>query len=102
MTAINREEVRAALEEGQIFVTWRKANGKEMTMTCTLNVEKMGRAITGTNDFLAHEVAVREANPDLQAVWSITDYGWKSFHWDRLVSWTTDIPAEDPNPTVNP
>ena len=96
----DRDALRTALQEGVVEVVFTKVNGVQRTVRGTIKPEEI-RVLSATPDKLAHEKAVRAANPDVQPVWDTENSGWRSFRWDRVVSWTTDFEV-DPDPVVNP
>jgi esterase/lipase superfamily enzyme len=84
--AIMKEKVLKALHSGICVITFTKKNGEERVMSCTLNEE-----------FLPEQIDIEEAiqkkkpNSEVLAVWD-TDIGdWRSFRWDSLKDFKTEI-----------
>ena len=90
---VNRTELDTALRDTIVKVTFTKVNGKERTIYGTLAEEHI-RVLTGATDKLAHEKAVRAANPEVQPIWDTETGGWRSFRWDNVTEWTTDYVRE--------
>lgn len=84
--AIMKEKVLDALHKGICKITFIKKNGEERIMSCTLNEE-----------FLPKQTKIedgeqkRKPNPDALAVWDTDVDGWRSFRWDSLKDFATEI-----------
>lgn len=77
---ITPENIRTALREGIIFVTFTKLDGTERTIKCSLNqayipLEKMPK--TTDNQ--------RSDSDNTIAVWDIENEGWRSFRTDKVI-----------------
>jgi len=96
----DQQALRTALQEGVVEVVFTKVNGVQRTIRGTIKPEEI-KTLTAKANKLEHEETVRAANPAVQPVWDTENGGWRSFRWDRMVSWTTDFEV-DPDPAVNP
>lgn len=86
MEVLDKDTIREKLHNTICKVTFTKVNGEERIMYCTLN-EGMIPAETSTS-----EVArTKKENPEVQAVYDVKAPGWRSFRWDSLKDFTSEI-----------
>jgi hypothetical protein len=72
-----REWFRGVLVEQEVTVTFRKADGDQREMRCTLQESQIPKIVTENK-------TSRKYNPDICVVWDIALQQWRSFRWDRL------------------
>jgi hypothetical protein len=71
-------ELKDALSRGSVTVRFRKVNGEERIMNCTLNPSVVPQYVgTGTS---------RKKSDGVIAVWDLDNSGWRSFRVDSLIS----------------
>ena len=76
-----REELMETLKKGVAIVTFKKLNGDERTMPCTLLSAFLPPA---TKDDAITQKKVREISDKVCAVWAIESKGFRSFRYDRV------------------
>ena len=70
--------VKSALLTGPTTVVFKKIDGTERTMKCTLNEALLPkRELTESN---------RKVNDDIQTVFDLELNQWRSFKWDNFIS----------------
>lgn len=80
----HKTDLKAALREGTVSVTFRKVDGNKRVMSCTLK-EDLIPANPGKDPHAkANE---RQPNDAVQAVYDISKDGWRSFRWQNVISW---------------
>lgn len=67
-------------------VTFTKANGEERTMYCTLN-ETMIPKVEQTSE----TKRTKKSNPDVQAVYDVNVADWRSFRWDSIKEFKSEM-----------
>lgn len=82
---IQKEYVRGALFTGKTQVVFRKANGEERTMICTLNEDLIPKPEVKLEEETKPK-KVKKENPDVQAVWDLEKESWRSFRFDSVIS----------------
>ena len=81
---MTKEDIVALLKEGPVPIEFKKVNGEVRFMLCTLDDKVIPPTNTTLEGQLQEEERKRE-NPDVLAVWSVDDYGWRSFRWENLL-----------------
>ena len=79
--AVNRSEMIQELHDRNCKVIFRKVDGTERTMICTLN-----EGAIDNGDVAKREVKSR--NDNVIAVWDVENKGWRSFRVDSVISFT--------------
>ena len=82
-----KDEVKESLKKGLVEVTFKKLNGDERVMVCTLNEDLTPPA--KKEDPLSQK-KVRAVNEEVQVVYDVEKDGWRSFRWDSFVSARVD------------
>ena len=77
-----KNEVKESLKKGLVEVTFKKLNGDERVMVCTLNEDLTPPA--KKEDPLSQK-KVRAVNEEVQVVYDVEKDGWRSFRWDHLL-----------------
>lgn len=70
--------LKELLKTNVVQVVFTKVNGEKRTMNCTLQ-----------STFLPESVEKEETRKESDTsivVWSVDDYGWRSFRWESIVS----------------
>jgi hypothetical protein len=78
---ISKQEITEALSERVVTVKFKKVNGEERTMLCTL-LSSIVPKIHGEPDRIEKE---RKENPDVVAAWDVEKKGWRSFRIDSIL-----------------
>ena len=65
------------LHYGEVTVVFKKKDGEERTMKCTLNSELVPQTEKKTE-------RVKEVNEDVCPVYDIEKQGWRSFRYDSI------------------
>ena len=86
METLEKDSIIETLHETICKVTFTKVNGEERIMYCTLN-ESM---IPKTEDATEAKRTKKE-NPEVQAVYDVKAAGWRSFRWDSVKEFTSEL-----------
>jgi hypothetical protein len=78
-----REELMETLHKEVAVVTFKKLNGDERTMPCTLIPQFLPPA---KKDDAITQKKVREVSDKVCAVWAIESKGFRSFRYDRVTN----------------
>lgn len=73
-----QQQIRDALQQGEVKITFIKADGTRREMLATVSSNIVPATVTESTR------APREPNPNVCHVWDIEAQGWRSFRWDRL------------------
>lgn len=82
----DKEAIENKLRETICKVSFTKANGENRVMHCTLNESMLPEQID-----LEEAVQKKKPNPDVLAVWDVENNGWRSFRWDSLKEFNTEL-----------
>lgn len=77
----SKQDIMKALSERIVTVKFKKVNGEERTMKCTL-LSSIVPQIHNTQDRIEKE---RRENPDVVAAWDVEKNGWRSFRVDSIL-----------------
>ena len=80
ITESQREEIKKALKESIVRITFEKKDGTNRVMLATLRKEYV-------EPNLKPNAEHRKQNPDVCCVFDIEKDGFRSFRWDSLISW---------------
>ena len=81
----SREALKAELAKGAVTVVFKKLDGTERMMNCTLSDDVVPLLdTTGVKQ-------KRTPNADVLAVWDIDNNGWRSFRYDSVIY--TTVPS---------
>lgn len=75
MTTYSKDEISSILHKGVATVSFKKVDGSDRIMECTLNVvllEDVDMPVKKTD-------RVKTSNNDVLSVWDTTAKGWRSF-----------------------
>lgn len=78
-----RDELMETLRKEVAIVTFKKLNGDERTMPCTLIPEFLPPA---KKDDPMSQKKVREVSDKVCAVWAVESKGFRSFRYDRVTN----------------
>jgi len=80
MTTYTRTELKSALQQGIIKVSFEKVNGETRIMDCTLQNQLLNEAKmpSKTTD------RIKKQNEDVLSVWDVNAEGWRSFRVDKV------------------
>ena len=82
----DKNEIIEQLHNGICKVVFTKVNGEERVMSCTLNEEILPEIVKEIE-----EKAPRKKSEDSLAVWDTDKGAWRSFRWDSLKDFETEI-----------
>lgn len=71
-----RDQVRAALQKGEVAVTFTKADGSQRVLRGTTSLTYIPAS--------QHPKGTKPENPEVQPVWDLDKGEWRSFRWDRV------------------
>ena len=77
MEKITREYMISRLQENTCRVIFKKTNGEERDMVCTLMPDKVPTTKSTKES---------KPNPDIVAVWDLDKEGWRSYRVENVVS----------------
>ena len=80
MTKINKDTLKANLQNGFGTIIFTKADGSERTMKCTLKADLLPVVE------IKEGVKVKVENPEVLSVWDLESEGWRSFRIDSIIS----------------
>jgi hypothetical protein len=80
----NRDEMIEQLRQRNCRVIFKKVNGEERDMICTLQEDVLPAA---TKDPITQK-KVREVNPEVLAVWDVNKEAFRSFRVENVVSFS--------------
>ncbi len=87
-----KETVLAGLHAGPVSLVFKKADGSERTMKCTLAPSLLPPL--PLNEGQA-ERAARKKNPDVCPVRDLDKAAWRSFRWDSLIVMSVEKQVSD-------
>ena len=76
---ISKENINALLKEAVIAVKFKKVDGTERLMHCTLLADRI----------VPHEKTTdreKKINEDVASVWDVEKDAWRSFRYDSVIS----------------
>jgi hypothetical protein len=76
---ISKENINALLKEAVISVKFKKVDGTERLMRCTLLADRI----------VAHEKTTdreKKINEDVISVWDVEKDAWRSFRYDSVIA----------------
>ena len=76
---ISKENINALLKETVIAVKFKKTDGTERLMKCTL----LSQYITPHENKTGRE---KKINEDVVSVWDVEKEGWRSFRYDSVIA----------------
>jgi len=76
---MDRSDVIDLLKKGIVVVEFTKVNGEYRKMQCTLNELHLPLKMN-EQEFTEK----KKQNPEVLAVFDISQEGWRSFRWDKL------------------
>lgn len=79
---MTRDEMIQKLHEGVCIVTFKKADGSERVMKCTLVEDVLPPA---TKEDPLSQKKIRAVNEEVVPVWDVERNGWRSFRVDSVV-----------------
>lgn len=86
MDTLVKDTILETLHETICKVTFTKTNGEERVMYCTLN-ESMIPKVEETSE----TKRTKKENPDVQPVYDVKAAGWRSFRWDSVKEFTSEL-----------
>jgi hypothetical protein len=78
--AVNRNEMIAELHKRDCKVIFRKVDGSERTMICTLQESAIETGKAAQD--------VKSRNENVLAVWDVENKGWRSFRINSVISFS--------------
>lgn len=77
---IDKNVLKANLQNGTGTIVFTKSDGSERTMKCTLK-ESLLPVIDNKE-----KAKTKVENPDILSVWDLENNGWRSFRLDSIIS----------------
>lgn len=81
-----RESMVETLHDTICKVTFTKTNGEERVMYCTLN-----EAMIPKPDVTDEPKRTKKENTGVQPVYDVKAAGWRSFRWDAVKEFTSEM-----------
>jgi hypothetical protein len=88
MELLDKDTIKNLLHEKVCKVTFTKINGEERVMYCTLN-----ESMIPSDGAVAETKRTKKENVDAQAVYDVKASGWRSFRWDLVKDFTSELNA---------
>ena len=82
---MNRTEMMKELQDRDCRVIFKKTNGEERDMVCTLREDAIPAA--SKTDPLSQK-KVRSVNEEVIPVWDVNKQAWRSFRVDSVISFS--------------
>jgi hypothetical protein len=82
---MTREQMMKELQQRECRVVFKKTNGEERDMACTLQESVVPAA---TKDDPITQKKVRAVNEEVIPVWDVNKSAWRSFRVDSVVSFS--------------
>lgn len=79
----SRDYMVTELKKRECRVIFKKVNGEERDMVCTLQEEMLPQQVD-----IEEAIQKKEPNPNVVAAWDIKAKGWRSFRVDSVLSFT--------------
>lgn len=86
MDTLDKDNIIRSLHETTCKVTFTKTNGEERVMYCTLNESMIPKA-----EDMSETKRTKKENPDVQPVYDVKSAGWRSFRWDSVKEFTSEL-----------
>lgn len=86
MDTLVKETILETLHETICKVTFTKTNGEERIMYCTLNESMIPKS-----EETSEAKRTKKENPDVQPVYDVKAAGWRSFRWDSVKEFTSEL-----------
>jgi len=80
MTQIDKDTLKANLQNGTGTIVFTKTDGSERTMKCTLKSDLLPVVE------IKEGAKVKVENPEVLSVWDLENSGWRSFRLDSIIS----------------
>lgn len=77
----SKQEIMQALSERVVTVKFKKVNGEERTMKCTL----LNSIVPPVQNPTQRTEAERKQNDQVVAAWDVEKSGWRSFRIDLIL-----------------
>lgn len=84
---MTRTEMIEQLTKGKCRVIFKKVNGEERNMVCTLNEDIVPPA---KKDDPITQKKVRSVNEEVIPVWDVNKEGWRAFRVDNVISFVCE------------
>ena len=73
-------ELKNKLRTGEVRVLFKKKNGDNRDMLCTLSESIIGQ------EYQKEVMSGKKSNPDVLPVWDVEKKGWRSFRLDSIIA----------------
>ena len=80
--------LKEALQLGTVNVRFRKKDGTERKMSCTLQDGVVPKA---TKDDPLSQKKIRQISDEVLPVWDLEKQSWRSFRKDSVIEWTATV-----------
>lgn len=85
-TVTNVEGLRAALQEHVVAIDFTKKDGSKRHLVGTTQPAYLERAENLTAEQIATRASSEHDSGDLVKAWDTENGGWRSFHYDQVIS----------------
>ena len=79
------------LYAGRTYVDFTKINGEFRKLKCTLNPELLPVDVRKKLEEDEQKETTKKYNPDVLRVYDIENNGWRSFRYDSVITFGTDL-----------
>lgn len=86
MELLDKDVMKNALHAKVCKVTFTKVNGEKRVMYCTLNESAIPADVASSE-----KTRSKTENPDVQPVYDVNVPGWRSFRWDSVKEFDSEI-----------
>lgn len=83
---LDKDKIRNDLRAGLCRVIFTKSSGDERIMYCTLSETLIPKV-----EVSSESKRTKKENPDIQAVYDVKASGWRSFRWDAVKEFTSEV-----------
>jgi hypothetical protein len=77
-----KETLLKKLKSEKVTITFIKINNETRNMTCTLMENSLPSV---SKDDLTSQKKIRQASPEILAVWDLNKNAWRSMRWDKII-----------------
>ncbi len=91
MDTMEKRMLIECLHAGRTYVDFTKTNGEFRKLKCTLNPELLPVDVRKKLEEDEQKENTRKYSPDVVRVYDIENNGWRSFRYDSVITFGTDL-----------
>ena len=91
MNTMEKRMLIECLHAGRTYVDFTKTNGEFRKLKCTLNPELLPFDVRNKVKEDEQKEDTKKYNPDVVRVYDIENNGWRSFRYDSVITFGTDL-----------